>query len=137
MKILNFPFSQSAQINISNDSKLYQIECELAASDVEIFQSLNYRKEKYFKKPLALKFSNPLAKSFSKQFFDFPVEQIVVDYKNNTVKSIATIYPSIIKSNKNTNDNLISYSACSLVILAPRGLTKSKNIQVAKTKISM
>jgi hypothetical protein len=137
MKILNFPFSQSAQISIYNDSKLDQIECELAASDVEIFQSLSYRKEKYFKKPLALKFSNPLAKSFSKQFFDFPVEQIVVDYKNHTVKSIATIFPSDIKSNINTIDNLISYSACSLVILAPRGLTKSKNIQVAKTKISM
>ena len=137
MKILNFPFSRSAQISIYNDNILDLIECELASSDVEIFQSLNYRKEKHFKKPLALKFSNPLAKSFSKHFFEFPVEQISVDYKNHTVKSITTIDPSTIKSNINTIENFATYSDCSLVILAPRGLTKSKNIQIAKTKISI
>jgi hypothetical protein len=49
MKILNFPFSQSAQISIYNDASFNQLECELAVSDIEIFQSLNYRKEKLFK----------------------------------------------------------------------------------------
>lgn len=137
MKILNFPFNHSAQLSIYNESEVKLIECELASSDVEIFQSLNYRKEKHFNKPLALKFSNPLAKSFTKHSFEFPVEQIVVDYKNHLVKSISTIYPSTTKSNTNTIENFTAYSDCSLVILAPKGLTKSKNIQVAKTKISI
>ena len=86
-------------------------------------------------KSIALKFSNPLVKSFTKQSFEFPVEQITVDYKNNIVKSIATIYPNTHRLNINTNQNLTSYTDYSLVILAPKGLAKSKNIQVAKTKI--
>ena len=137
MKILNFPFSQSAQVSIYNQAELNFIDCELAVSDVEIFQSLKKKKKKHFKKPLALKFSNPLAKSFSKQSFEFPVEQIEVDCKNQTVKSITTIYPTTVKSNINTIESFTFYADCSLVILAPRGLSKSKNIQVAKTKISM
>jgi uncharacterized membrane protein (UPF0127 family) len=134
MKSLQFPFNKSIALSIINDSIVNQLECELANTDLEIFQSLNYRKEKYFKKPLALKFSNPLAKSFTKQSFEFPVEQITVDYKNNVVKSIATIYPNTHKLNI-TNQNLTSYTDYSLVILAPKGLAKSINIQVAKTKI--
>jgi uncharacterized membrane protein (UPF0127 family) len=137
MKILNFPFSKSAQISIYNDASFNQLECELAVSDIEIFQSLNYRKQKHFNKPLALQFSNPLAKSFSRHSFEFPVEQITVDYKDNIVKSIATIYPSTTKNNLNTIDSFTSYSDCSLVILAPTGLAKSHQIQVAKTKIRM
>ena len=137
MKSLQFPFNKSIALSIINDSIVNQLECELANTDLEIFQSLNYRKEKYFKKPLALKFSNPLAKSFSKQSFEFPVEQITVDYKNNVVKSIATIYPNTDKSNLNIIQNLTSYTDYSLVILAPKGLAKSINIQVAKTKIRM
>lgn len=137
MQALSYPFSKSIQLKISNDTVVNQVECELANSDLEIFQSLNYRKKKHFNKPLALLFSNPLAKSFSKQAFEFPVEQIVVDYKNNTVKSIDTIYPELTKQTKNPFDTFKAYSDCSLVILAPEGLTKSKKIQVAKTKIIM
>ena len=137
MKSLQYPFNKSIALSIINDSIVNQLECELANTDVEIFQSLNYRKEKYFKKPLALHFSNPLAKSFSKQSFEFPVEQITVDYKNNIVKSIATIYPITYELNKNIFQNLTSYTDYSLVILAPKGFARSKNIQVAKTKISM
>ena len=135
MQILNFPFSNSVQVNISNDSEVNQLECELAHSDLEIFQSLNFRKEKHFNKPLALRFANPLAQSFTRQSFDFPVEQIIVDYKNNTVKSIETIYPDTKQNTKPSLYSFKAYTNCSLVILAPKGLTKKRNIQVAKTKI--
>jgi uncharacterized membrane protein (UPF0127 family) len=137
MQVLNFPFNKSIKVQIVNDAVVNQLDCELANSDLEIFQSLNYRKEKHFSKPLALLFSNPLAKSFSKQAFDFPVEKIEVDYKNNTVKSIETIYPNKNKTNNNTLDSFTAYSNCSLVILAPKGLTNAKNIRVAKTSIKL
>ena len=137
MQVLNYPFRKTVKIQIENDFMVNHLDCELAVSDLEIFQSLNYRKEKHFSKPLALLFSNPLAKSFSRQEFDFPVEKIEVDYKNNRVKSIDTIYPNKNKTLNNTLDCLTAYSNCSLVILAPQGLTNVKNIRVAKTSIKL
>lgn len=136
MQIINYPFKKSGTITLTNEILSNSIDCELAITDIEIFQSLNYRKEKHFKKPLALIFNNPKAHSFTKLNFQFAVEQICVDHKDNKVKKIEIIFPDKnLEKNKINTTNLKSYSDYSLVILAPQGLIKSKNIQINKTKI--
>lgn len=132
MQTLNFPFQQTVKLTIANNAKVKQIHCELATSDIEIFQALNYRKKEDFKKPLALVFENPKAQIFTRFNFAFAVEQIAVDAINNEVKDMETIYPDT-----NNEWDLKGYSNYSLVILAPKGLIKSKNIQLHKTTIKV
>jgi hypothetical protein len=88
MSQLNIPFEQSATLLITGLKQPIKIRTELAVSDIEIFQALNYRTKKQFKQPLTLKFSNPLVQSFVKMNFLFTTELIAIDYKTNKVKKI-------------------------------------------------
>ena len=133
MQILQIPFKQTARLNIANSFQTKQLDCELATTDVEIFQSLNFRKREEFKKPLVLVFSNPNAQSFSRINFEFPVEQIAVDPASHIVKEITTIYPV----NDKTAMSLKAYSNYGLVILAPKGSTKYHKIELDKTRIAV
>jgi uncharacterized membrane protein (UPF0127 family) len=106
MQILQFPFKQTATLNIANTLQTKHLDCELATTDIEIFQSLNFRTKEEFKKPLVLVFSNPNAQSFSRINFQFPVEQIAVDSDSHVVKEITTIYPA---HHKETSIMVLSY----------------------------
>ena len=134
MQILDFPFKQTATLQIANHTQTKQLDCELATTDVEIFQSLNFRTREEFTKPLVLLFSNPTAKSFSRINFQFPVEQIAVDHASNVVKEITTIYPD---NNNKTSMSLKAYSNYGIVILAPKGVSKLHNIRLDKTRIAV
>jgi len=134
MQILQFPFKQTAKLNIANSFQTQQLDCELATTDLEIFQSLNFRTKEEFKKPLVLVFSNPNAQSFSRINFQFPVEQITVDATSHVVKEITTIYPA---HNKETSMSLKAYSNYGIVILAPKGSSKQHNITLDKTRIAV
>jgi uncharacterized membrane protein (UPF0127 family) len=134
MQILQFPFKQTATLNIANSLQTKHLDCELATTDLEIFQSLNFRTKEEFKKPLVLVFSNPNAQTFSRINFQFPVEQIAVDSDSHVVKEITTIYPA---HHKETSMSLKAYSNYGIVILAPKGSSKQHNITLDKTRIAV
>ncbi len=131
MKHIRFPFAESIDLSIVKGGKTTIINCELASSDVEIFQSLNYRKKSIFKRPLVLQFSNPLLQTYSALNFDFAVEQICVDHVTNVVKKISVISP-----HKKTGSFLQGYSEFSIVILAPVGFAREYRVKEDNTLIS-
>jgi hypothetical protein len=132
MSQLNTPFEQSTTILITTRKKQLKIKTELASSDIEIFQSLNYRSKKDFTQPLTLKFSNPLAQSFVKINFLFPVELISVDYMTNKVKKIQLIPTQEVKG-----DFIQGFSEYSVVVFAPRGFSKTNKIEEEVTLIKL
>lgn len=132
MSKLNIPFQQSVTLLISNDKKQLKIKTELASSDIEIYQALNYRTKKEFVQPLTLKFSNPLAQSFVKINFLFPVEMISVDYITNKVKKI-----QLIPAKKESGDFIQGFSEYSIVIFAQRGFSKTNKIEEGVTSIKI
>lgn len=133
MKHLQFPFAENVSIEVSNGKKKILVNCELASSVIEIFQSLSYRKKKDFKKPLALVFSSPTIQHFSMQSFDFPVVQINVDYQTNLVKKILDVP----KSRKTTGSYIQSHSEFSLVLLIPNDSELLNEIILDRTKIKI
>lgn len=130
MKHLTFPFSDNCTIEISNGRVKRHIDCELASSEIEIFQSLSYRK--CIDIPLVLLFKNPLKQNFSKQQFKFNVEQICVDNKNNYVTKINILYPS-----QSRGEFIQSYSEYALIILSPIGFFQKDLLIENKTKIKV
>ncbi len=132
MSKLNTPFAQTATLTIVTDKNRLKVDTELASSDIEIFQALNYRTKKDFTQPLTLKFSNPLAQSFVKINFQFPVEMIAVDYLTNKVKKT-----QIIPAKKVGGDLIQGFSEYSIVILAPIGFSKKNKINEAQTLIKL
>lgn len=130
MNILKFPFERTIELQIVNKSK-HIVSCELGSSKVEIFQSLCYRKEKDFNKPLVLLFENPLIQSLSMIDYSFNVEQIFVNIETGLVNKINTIYK------KNSNLLIQGYSEFSMVILAPTGFCNIFKLTPNKTKIKL
>jgi uncharacterized membrane protein (UPF0127 family) len=132
MNKLNTPFPNETTIIIRYTKKTTKIRTELASSDIEIYQALNYRKKKEFTKPLTLKFNNPLLQSFVKFNFLFPVELIAIDYKTHQVKKI-----QIIEVKKHTGDFIQGFSEYSIAILAPRGFSSKYKIEENSTMINL
>ena len=116
MKHLPFPFDANIVLQIKTGKKKEQLVCELAASTIEIYQSLNYRSKKDFKIPLVLQFESSIVQSLSLQNFSFPVEQICIDYRDGKAKKAGLIRPA-----KTPGKFIHGYSEFSLVILAPVG----------------
>lgn len=132
MSQLNIPFKQTTSLIVSTGKQPLKIKTELACSDIEIFQALNYRTKKEFTQPLTLKFSNPLAQSFVKINFLFPVELISVDYITNKVKKI-----QLIPTHKETGEFIQGFSEYSVVVFAPRGFSKTNKIEEGVTSIKI
>lgn len=133
MNRLNIPFEQTTSLIISTGNQRIKIKTELATSDIEIFQALNYRTKKEFSQPLTLKFGNPLAQSFVKINFSFPVEIIAVDYLTHKVKKTQFI-PA--KKEKG-GDFIQGFSEYSVVVFVPRGFCKGNKIEEGKTAITI
>lgn len=131
MNFLSYPFPNDSKIIISSGSKQKTYNCESAASKVEVFQSLCYRKAKDFNKPLVLIFDDPHSQNLSMIDYKFDVEQIFVNYYTGTVNKINVLY-----SNKKSNLFIQGYSEFSMVILAPKGFVKSQKIKLFETKIT-
>lgn len=132
MNQLKTPFEQSVTLLISTKGQLLKLKTELASSDIEIFQALNYRTKKEFTQPLTLKFSNPLAQSFVKINFSFPVELIAVDYITNKVKKT-----QLVPAKKQEGDFIQGFSEYALVVFAPKGFCKSNKIEEGNTLIKL
>ena len=133
MKHLQFPFAENVTIEITNGNKKVLVDCELASSEIEIFQSLSYRTKKDFKEPLALLFDNPTTQYLSRQSFNFPVVQVNVNHENNLVKKISLVQ----KSNKENGQYIQSYAEFSLVLLLPLDSELNKIIVENKTLIQV
>lgn len=133
MKHLKFPFAENVTIEITNGKKKAIVECELASSEIEIFQSLSYRTKKDFKKPLVLLFDNPTTQYLSRQSFNFPVIQVTVNYGNNLVKKVSLVP----KSNKENGQYIQSYAEFSLVLFLPFDSELKKLIVENKTIINV
>ncbi len=106
MKHLQFPFAENITIEISNGRKKVLVDCELASSEIEIFQSLSFSSKKDFKKPLVLLFDNPTTQYLSRHSFNFAVIQINVNYGNNMVKKVLLVP----KSNKVNGQYIQSFA---------------------------
>ena len=133
MKHLQFPFAEKVTIELTNGKKKVLVDCELASSEIEIFQSLSYRTKKDFKKPLVLLFDNPTTQYLSRQSFNFPVIQINVSYSSNLVKKVSFVP----KSNKENGQYIQSFSEFSIVLLLPVDSVLKKLIVENKTIISL
>lgn len=133
MKHLKFPFAENVTIEISNGKKKVLVDCELASSEIEIFQSLSYRTKKDFKNPLVLLFDNPTTQYLSRQSFNFSVTQVNVNHGNNLVKKVSLIP----KSNKENGQYIQSYAEFSLVLLLPFENELKKLIVENKTIINV
>ena len=133
MKHLQFPFAENVTIEITNGNKKVLVDCELASSEIEIFQSLSYRTKKDFKEPLALLFDNPTTQYLSRHSFNFPVVQVNVNHENNLVKKISLVQ----KSNKENGQYIQSYAEFSLVLLLPFDSELKKIIVENKTLIQV
>ena len=133
MKHLQFPFAENVTIEITNGRKKVLVECELASSEIEIFQSLSYRTKKDFKKPLVLLFDNPTTQYLSRQSFNFPVIQVNVSSSSNLVKKVSFVP----KSNKENGQYIQSFAEFSIVLLLPVDSELKKQIVENKTIISL
>lgn len=133
MKHLNFPFAETVALVVKNGKAKLTVDCELASSEIEIYQSLAYRKKKDFTRPLALVFESPTVQYFSKQAFDFPLVQVNVDYQSNLVKKVLHIP----KSGKVNGSYIQAYSEFSLVLLIPHGSELIKHIVLDQTTITL
>ena len=129
---LSFPFPESTTLVIKTGSHSVKLQTELAISDTEIYQSLNYRAAKDFKRPLTLLFNKPLIQTFAKLNYAFTTELIAIDYQTNKVKKIQTIYPK-----KEQGDFIQGFSEYALVVLAPKGFCKKNKIEEGKTIIKI
>jgi hypothetical protein len=131
MSKLNTPFAQTTSITIVTGKSTFKVGTELASSDIEIFQSLNYRSKKEFTKPLTLRFGNPLAQSFVKFNFNFSVELIAVDYLSHKVKKL-----QVIPAKKGGGDFIQGFSEYSIVVFAPIGFSKAHKIKEGESTLT-
>jgi hypothetical protein len=128
---LSYPFDQIAKLKITNGSKKILLEAELASSEIEIYQSLNYRQPEEFIQPLVLRFQNPDIQYFSQQSFAFPVVQVCAERKTGLVKRVAPIAVQA-----NTGGNFIQcYSEFLLVLFLPPTAPILKQIKTGATTI--
>ena len=131
MQHLSYPFDQTAKLTITTGRKKILLEAELASSEIEIYQSLNYRKPDEFIQPLVLRFQDPNIQYFSRQSFAFPVVQVCVDWKTGLVKRVASI-----AAQANSSGNFIqSYSEFLLVLFLPPNASVLKHIKTGSTII--
>lgn len=129
---LSFPFTESITLIIKTGSLAVKLQTELASTDIEIYQSLNYRTIKHFKRPLTLLFNKPLIQTFTKLNYAFTTELLAIDYQTNKVKKIQTIHPK-----KEQGDFIQGFSEYALVVLAPKGFCKKNKIEEGKTIINI
>ena len=132
MNYLTFPFEKSASLLIKTDAEKKIIVVEVAESEIEIFQSLNYRTQKEFTRPLALKFTSSLVQSLSLQQFKFDAEQFLIESETNRVRGI-----QLIKKTSDKGKYIQSYAGFSLAIIAPIGFAKKFGITLNKTIITI
>jgi len=131
MQHLSYPFDQTAKLKITNASKTILLEAELASSEIEIFQSLNYRQPDEFIQPLVLQFENPDIQYFSMQSFTFPVVQVCAERKTGLVKRVASI-----PAQANAGGNFIQcYSEFLLVMFLHPNHPVLKQIKTGVTTI--
>lgn len=131
MQHLNYPFDQTVTLNITTGGKKILFEAELASSEIEIYQSLNFRKPDEFNRPLVLRFQNPNIQYFSKQSFAFPVVQVCCEKKTGLVKRVAPIAEPT-----NSEGNCIQcYSEFMLVLFLPPNAPILKQIKTGSTII--
>lgn len=131
MQYLSYPFIQIAKLTITNGNKKILLEAELASSEIEIYQSLNYRQSEEFTRPLVLRFQNPNIQYFSKQSFAFPVVQVCCEKKTGLVKRVAPI-----TQRTNLEGNFIQcYSEFLLVLFLPPNAPVLKQIKTGSTTI--
>lgn len=121
-KHLQFPFESNCLIKIKNEKQIEKVTCELAESVIEIFQSLNFRKENDFNIPLILQFKNPNVQSYVLFNYNFAVEHICIDTEGKVVKSY--LQPD----NKSSATFIHAYSSYNFIILAPKGFIRQYKI---------
>ena len=133
MQYLSYPFNQIAKLRITTGNKKILLEAELASSEIEIYQSLNYRKPDEFTRPMVLRFQNPNIQYFSKQSFAFPVVQVCCEKKTGLVKRVAPITQST-----NSEGNCIQcYSEFLLVLFLKPNAPVLKQIKTGSTIIRL
>jgi hypothetical protein len=131
MKYLETPFEGNVTIQIQNGRRKDYIDCELATSEIEIFQSASFRKPNQFKRPLVLKFSNPLVQTFCLQQFQFDTIQVLVDTEYLVKRA------SFLPKYKSGGSFIQCYSGFSMVIFFNATSNFAKQIMEGRSRISI
>jgi hypothetical protein len=127
-----FPFKSKTLIAIQREQNTKYVEAELASSVIEIFQSACYRSPNDMQQPLVLQFGNPAVQHYCLQNYNFPLEQILVEYGSNKVININQL-----KENEGQGQFIQSYAGLSCIILATLGFAKQHDIEIQKTYIKL
>lgn len=122
MSYLQFPFKGRCFVRISTGKKMQTVECELATSVIEIFQSLSFRQPGEFQMPLVLKFADPDSQSFVLSRYNFLIEQIPID-KNGKVSGY-----SIVPAGTSPGNYIQAFSSFQYLIQASLGFAKKYHI---------
>lgn len=120
---LSFPFASKCVIAFKNGTITKTITCELARSVIELFQSLNFRRQQDFTTPLLLWFEDPNVQSYVLTNYAFPVDQICVDV--NGIVSKCYVQPVT----KASASFIHAYSSYRFIVLAPSGFIKKYKIK--------
>ena len=129
---LPFPFPRRTAMAIGRQTNNDVLIAELAASDIEIFQSACYRDVMDPGQPLVLQFGNPTIQNFSMQKFSVPLEQILVEYGTNRVIGIYQL-----KLNEYSGGHIVGFSGLSCVILSVPGFARNHDIETKNTFITL
>ena len=129
---LSIPFTRNAEITIKRKNRVTKIEVELAASEIEIFQSACYRTAKDLQKPLVLLFDNPTIQSFTLQNYITPIEQILVEADTNNVVGVFWLKPQQVAGN-----HIQGFTGLSFVILSNPGFAEKNKISLDDTIITI
>ena len=125
MQQLSFPFNNKCYFSICEGNRSYApVEAEEAVTTAEIYQSLNYRSQHQFRKPLVLHF--PAVEQQSAVWFgySFDVEVILVDAEGSISKTF-------VMPKRREGDALFVqfFIDCAYAILVPVGFCKKWNIR--------
>ena len=125
MQQLSFPFSNKCYFSICEGRQHYApIEAEEAVTASEIYQSLNYRNQFQFRKPLVLHFPSIDQQSAVWFGYSFDVEVMLVDATGNISKTFRM-------PKRREGDALFVqfFIDCAYAIIVPVGFCKKWNIR--------
>jgi Uncharacterized ACR, COG1430 len=125
MQQLSFPFSNKCYFSICEGRRHYSpIEAEEAITTAEIYQSLNYRSQFQFRKPLVLHFPGVDQQTAVWFGYSFDVEVILVD-------ASGTISKTFTMPKRREGDALFVqfFIDCAYAILVPVGFCKKWDIR--------
>jgi Uncharacterized ACR, COG1430 len=133
MNQLSYPFSNKCYFSFSEGTRRYApVEAEEAVTSAEIYQSLNFRNQHQFRKPLVLHFPGVDQQTAVWFGYSFDVELILVDATGSISK--------IVHMPKHREGDALFvqfFIDCAYAILVPVGFCKKWNLKEKQHKATL